>query len=72
MLNIITQVCLSPLLDARLISVSINLFHAWETEKANLLDGAVGLEEDPSAEQLGKDTAHGPHIDRGRVMLGAH
>lgn len=37
-----------------------------------LLDGALGLEEDASAKQLGEDAAHGPNVDGVGVMAASH
>lgn len=39
---------------------------------SHLLNGALGLEEDASSQQLGEDAAHGPDVDGRAVVAAAH
>lgn len=39
---------------------------------SNLLDGALSLEQDASAQQLGEDAAHRPDVDGRAVVPAAH
>lgn len=41
-------------------------------DEFQLLDGALGLEQNASAQKLAKDAAHAPHVDGRGVVFGAH
>lgn len=41
-------------------------------DQVQLLDGALGLEQDPPAQQLGEDAAHRPDVDGRPVVPAAH
>lgn len=57
------------------LSLSLSLSVAGRfavSVRVYLLDGALGLEEDASAQQLGEDAAHRPDVDGVGVMAASH